>query len=135
MTRETTIQDCNGRENSLQLRLIEKLGEEGYVQQLYDFLQGKYHPDNIKVEDNEKPNLTSDQAWHIVYCLQEHFGMLDDRFEKCRDCGEIYDSYSGGTTIDSDSELRIEYDDDNNEIEKEWEESDYGNYCENCRPD
>ena len=69
--RETTIQDYNRRENSLQLKLIEQLGEEGYVQELYDFLQGKYHPSNIV--DKERPKLTADQAWHTIYCLQEYF--------------------------------------------------------------
>lgn len=133
MKRKNTIQNCNGGENSLQNNLIERLGEEGYVQQLYDFLQGKYHPSNIGNID--KPNLTADQAWHTIYCLQEHFGMLDDRFEKCRECGCIYDSYSGGTTIDSDSEP-YEYEDDNeNMVKKEWEEAEYGNYCDSCRPD
>ncbi|QUH21751.1 hypothetical protein [Alkaliphilus sp. B6464] len=124
MRRETTIQDNNGRENSLQLKLIKELGEEGYVQQLYDFLQGKYHPNSIN--DDDKPDLTADYAWHVIYCLQEHFGMLDDRFERCRECGDIYDSYEGGTTIDCDSEPHND---------KEWEESEYGNYCDCCRPD
>lgn len=120
--RETTIQDYNRRENSLQLKLIEQLGEEGYVQELYDFLQGKYHPSNIV--DKERPKLTADQAWHTIYCLQEYFGILDDRFERCKKCGYIHDSYEGGISIDEDSG------DDN----RKWEESEYGNYCENCRP-
>ena len=135
MKRETTIQNCNGEENRLQLKLIKELGEEGYVQQLYDFLQGKYSPSNISQAESEKFSLTPDQAWYIIYCFQEHFGILDDRFERCKDCGEIYDSYSGGTIIDADSEPRIEYDDNNNEIEREGDEDDYGTYCENCRPD
>ena len=123
MKRKTTIQNNNGQENSLQLKLIKELGEEGYVQQLYDFLQGKYHPSNILDED--RPKLTIDQAWHTIYCLQEHFGVLDDRFEKCKKCGDIYDSYEGGTSINEESKP------DN----REWEESEYGNYCEDCRPD
>lgn len=133
MKRETTIQNNSGRENPLQLKLIEQLGEEGYVQQLYDFLQGKYHPKNIK--DTDKPNLAADKAWHVIYCLQEHFGMLDDRFERCRECGDIYDSYSDGITIDCDTEPRIIKDDDDNDIEEEWAESEYGNYCDTCRLD
>lgn len=132
MKRKTTIQDCNGRENSLQLKLIEELGEEGYVQQLYDFLQGKYHPTDI---NDDKPNLTADQAWHVIYCLQEHFGVLDDRFERCRKCGDIYDSYEGGTTIDDDSEPKVIEDNNGNEVKKVWKESEYGNYCDDCRPD
>ena len=133
MQREITIQDSNGGENSLQLKLIEQLGEEGYVQELYDFLQGECHPDNIN--NTDKPNLSADQAWHVIYCLQEHFGMLDDRFERCRECGDIYDSYDGGTTIHDDSEPRMVEDDEGNETERKWEESEYGNYCDNCRPD
>jgi len=132
--KEITIRDNNGGENSLQLELIEELGEEGYVQQLYDFLQGKYFPSDITVPTDEKPNLTANQAWHVIYCLQEHFGMLDDRFERCRNCGDIYDSYEGGTTIDDDSEPKM-VENDGNEVEKAWEESEYGNYCDYCRPD
>ena len=124
MKRKTTIQDNNGQENLLQLKLIKELGEEGYVQQLYDFLQGEYHPNNIA--DKDKPKLTADQAWHTIYCLQEHFGVLDDRFERCKKCGDIYDSYDSGNTIDNDSEPHND---------RKWEESEYGNYCEGCRPD
>ena len=132
MKRKTTIQDNNGGENSLQLKLIEQLGEEGYVQQLYDFLQGKYHPTNINPDN--APKLTADQSWHVIYCLQEHFGILDDRFERCRGCEEIYDSHNGGTLIDCDSRY-IVVDEDFNEVEEGWDESEYGNYCEDCRPD
>jgi hypothetical protein len=128
---EIRIRNNNGGENRLQLELIEELSEEGYVQQLYDFLQGKYHPENIN--DGDKPNLTADQAWHVIYCLQEHFGALDDRFEKCRECGTIYDSYEGGTTIDSDS-TRTRYD-NGKEVKEKFIKSDYGNYCDDCRPD
>ena len=85
------------------------------------------------ITDNDKPNLTADQSWHVIYCLQEHFGMLDDRFEKCRECGDIYDSDNGGLTIDCDSTHLVE-NEDYEEVEKEYKESDYGNYCEDCEP-
>jgi hypothetical protein len=130
-----TIRNNNGGENGLQLELIKQLGEEGYVQQLYDFFQGKYFPPNITITDEEKPNLTAIQAWYVLYCLQEHFGMLDDRFERCCKCGKIYDSYDGGTTIDNDSEPKIITDNSGNESKHQWEKSEYGNYCDYCRPD
>lgn len=101
-----------------QEKLAQQLGDEGYVQELYNFLQGKSHPEDI--DDNNKPNLTKEQAWHVIYCLQEHFGMLGDKFELCCHCGCIFDSENGGTTIDEDSE---------------FDSSKYGIYCEDCRPD
>jgi len=134
METEITIREYNGGENLLQLALIEQLGEVGYVQQLYDFLQGKFYPESIK-EDDGKPNLTSEQAWDVIYCMQEHFGLLDQRFERCDKCGDIFDSYNEGVSIYEDSELRIVEDDDGNEVEKSWEKSQYGIYCDSCRPD
>lgn len=130
---ENTIRNNNGGENSLQLELIKELGEEGYVQQLYKFLQGKYHPEKITAKD--VPTLTADQAWHVIYCLQEHFGILDDRFERCCACGDIYDSNEGGVTIGDDTEPQKVTDGEGNEVERTWDISEHGMYCDSCRPD
>lgn len=71
-------------------KLIETYGEEGFVQQFYKFLQGKMHPYRISREN--APDLTKEQAWHVIYCMQEYFGIFDDRFERCKICDCIYDS-------------------------------------------
>lgn len=100
--------------------LVRELGEEGYIEQFYAFLQGKFHPDNIQMKD--VPTLSPDQAWHVIYCMQEYFGLFDDNFERCKDCGCIYDSQNGGTVISEETEPLISQDE-------------YGTYCEDCRPD
>ena len=46
-------------------KLIEEYGEEGFIQQFYEFLQGKMYPDKINAEN--VPDLTKEQAWHVIY--------------------------------------------------------------------
>ena len=41
-------------------KLIEELGSVGYMQRFYEFLQGKFHPDNITKRD--VPELSPEQA-------------------------------------------------------------------------
>ena len=47
------------------MELMAKLGSTGYMQRFYEFLQGKFHPENITAED--APILSGDQAWHVIY--------------------------------------------------------------------
>ena len=91
-----------GREHD-SMELMARFGCSGYMQKFYEFLQGKFHPE--KIMDKDAPNLSGDQAWHVIYCMQEYFGIFDDRFERCRECVH-------GFT-----------------------EEEYGHYCEDCRPD
>lgn len=114
-------------------RLVEELGSAGYMQRFYEFLQGKSHPENIL--ENHIPNLSPDQAWHVIYCMQEYFGIFSDRFECCKECGKIYDSYEEGCTVGEDTEP-VEWVDLCGEKQiREFETEEYGNYCEGCRPD
>lgn len=114
-------------------KLIEELGSVGYMQRFYEFLQGKFHPDNITKRD--VPELSPEQAWHSIYCMQEYFGIFDDRFERCRECGDIYDSYEEGTVIDEDTEPIEIVDMLGQKQIHNFAESEYGTYCEECRPD
>lgn len=66
------------------MELMAELGSTGYMQRFYEFLQRKFHPEKIMTKD--APNLSGDQAWHVIYCMQEYFGVFDDRFERCRVC-------------------------------------------------
>ncbi len=63
-----------------------------WVQEFYEFLQGE-NPDSIKVNNI---NLTSDNAFTIIWYLQEHFPLIPDRIEKCTECNELYDSFRQG---------------------------------------
>ena len=90
-----------GREHD-SMELMARFGCSGYMQKFYEFLQGKFHPEKIMAEDT--PNLSGDQAWHVIYCMQEYFGVFDDRFERSRECDTIFDSYEEGTVINEDTE-------------------------------
>lgn len=119
--------ECDSR------KLIKKLGCSGYMQEFYEFLQGKFHPENITADDC--PNLSKDQAWHVIYCMQEYFGIFDDRFERCRSCDMIFDSYEEGTVIGEDTEPAERDMIFGEKIVHRFTEDEYGHYCEECRPD
>lgn len=84
------------------------------TQELMGFLQGNV-PEGWTVPD--MPRLTRDQAFAVVYYLQEGMGLISDRFELCSDCGSIFDSNCEGGSIDSE--------DTEDEIE-------HGVYCDDC---
>lgn len=113
--------------------LVAELGGEGYIERFYDFLQGKFHPDNIQMKD--APVLSADQAWHVIYCMQEYFGLFDDHFERCKDCGCIYDSQNEGTVISEETEPLIIKDMLGKKYTHIFKKEEYGSYCEDCRPD
>lgn len=113
--------------------LTERLGCSGYIQQFYEFLQGKFHPENIVRRDC--PNLSKEQAWHVIYCMQEYFGIFDDRFECCQNCDSIFDSYEEGTSISEDTDPVEQYTILGEKCVHWFTEEEYGHYCEDCRPD
>lgn len=64
--------------------------------ELYKWLQGE------KMEGYEiknQPKLNEEQAFAVIYMLQEAYGFIPDNFEKCDVCGELYDSYIEGDAI------------------------------------
>lgn len=98
------------------------------VEQFYNWLQGINCPKELHTEN--KMNLTDDQAFSVIYYLQEILGVLPDKFEKCNDCGCLYDSEAEGTYIGEDSTWENEFGE-----EEHFDESQYGFYCDNCRID
>lgn len=95
----------------------------------YEWLQGKSCPPGIEFQT--KPQLTEEEAFSVIYYLQEKLGVLPDKFERCRECGCLYDSDSEGVNIDGDS-IVVE---DGQEKDTNFPEEMYGNYCDSCRPD
>ena len=86
------------------------------TQELYNFLKGeemditvnKSIENCIRIDEDFKPKeihlkgilkLTEDQAFSIIYMLQEYFKIIPDIYEQCDHCGEIYDSESEGHYI------------------------------------
>lgn len=77
------------------------LSDIEWVTEFYNFLQGEI-PDSIKIKQPIK--LTPDEAFMVVWYLQEHFSILPDEIEKCDNCGEIYDSGREGVYLEEPNE-------------------------------
>jgi hypothetical protein len=66
---------------------------EDWINEFYLFLQTG-EADKIKVY--HKPMLSKDQAFTIIWYLQEHFPLLPDNIEQCDVCKDLYNSNSTG---------------------------------------
>ena len=62
------------------------------IEELYRFLQGEL-PKGIHIK--HPPKLSSRKAFRVIWFLQEVTGVLPDRYERCKTCGDIFDSYDG----------------------------------------
>lgn len=100
------------------------------VRKFYEWLQGGKNPESIDFKT--KPKLTAEEAFSVIYYLQEELGILPDCYEQCRECKCLYDSYEEGTSIGEDSTI---IDEEGNEIDGNFSVEMYGLYCESCRPD
>ena len=67
------------------------------LNEFFMFLQGEC-PDAISVR--EMPKLNSQQAFSVIYYLQEHLPVFPDTIEKCDRCGELFDLFYSGTHCD-----------------------------------
>lgn len=103
---------------------IEKINE------FYEWLQGKSCPEKLHFE--EKLHLTEEQAFSIIYFLQEYLEVLPDKYERCRKCGCIFDTECEGTSINEESTVIAE---NGEEVDVNFPEEMYGLYCDDCRPD
>lgn len=50
--------------------------------------------------DNIIHTLNSQQAFSVIYYLQEHLPVFPDTIEKCDRCGELFDLFYSGTHCD-----------------------------------
>jgi hypothetical protein len=81
---------------------------EDQINEFYKFLQGEL-PDTITLPEPLQFKLTEEQAFAVIWYLQEHLTVLPSQFEKCTKCHTIFNSYAEG------------------------ESTDEGNYCDHCR--
>lgn len=100
------------------------------VQKFYEWLQGGNNPERIDFKTKLK--LTAEEAFSVIYYLQEELGILPDCYEQCRECKCMYDSYNEGASIGKETTI---IDDEGNEVDGNFPEELYGMYCEDCRPD
>lgn len=73
---------------------LEEITQEK-IEKLYKFLQGEMPPD---IHMKRHPKLSSRMAFSIIWFIQEELEILPDRYERCKTCGRIFDSYSEGDT-------------------------------------
>lgn len=59
----------------------------------HNFLQGDI-PEGVHVRKFRKMN--PDQAFAVIWFLQEYCHLVSDQYEMCHGCVSIYDSSSGG---------------------------------------
>lgn len=107
---------------------LEDISQE-QIADFYEWLQGKNCPKGFNFK--RKLNLSEEEAFSIIYYLQECLGVLPDNYERCRECGDIYDSCEEGVCI---SEITL-IDGEDGEVEANFPEEMHGMYCNNCRPD
>ena len=74
---------------------------------------------------SSQPRLSPEEAFSIIYVLQEELHLIPDTIEMCLKCKELFDTKTEGRYIDEDS---LDY------AGNTYDEADYGNYCDNCEP-
>jgi len=74
-------------------------GQVEVIDQLHRFLQGEV-PDGYRIGEERVPKLTADQAWTVIWYVQELHQQLSVEIERCDVCGEIYDSANSGDCLD-----------------------------------
>ena len=80
--------------------------ESDGMNELLRFLKGEFTPGIVKIVDKQRlPKLTQTQAWFAIYVLQEHFGILPEKFELCDECGRMFDSDSEGVHTDDKAQF------------------------------
>lgn len=69
------------------------------TQELFEFLQGEI-PDGYRIKRQSVPKLTAEQAWTVVWYIQEQHWQAPDHIERCELCGDLYNSHSEGDLLD-----------------------------------
>ena len=68
------------------------------AQELFDMLTGKRIPSGITIP--HPPNLSPQQAFGVIWFLQEHLRIIPDTFEMCAVCSTIFDTREEGWFVD-----------------------------------
>ena len=64
-------------------------------------MTGQSLPDGVTMAN--QPTLSRQNAFSVVWFLQEHLRILPDNIELCFKCGCLYDADYGGTFINDES--------------------------------
>lgn len=86
------------RKLSLRSNAFDTLEE---ANQLYLWLQHKAYDDECTYTLGDlTPYLTDDEAFAVIYYLQEKIGIIPTTYEKCPICGKLYDSEREGIPME-----------------------------------
>lgn len=69
------------------------------TQEIFDFLQGKV-PESVRIPKADRPTLTPEQAWTVIWFLGNAYYEVPDFIERCEICGDLFDSNKGGSCLD-----------------------------------
>lgn len=69
------------------------------TEELFAFLQGTL-PEGYKVPKKDRPKLTADQAWTVIWYLGNLYWQVTDRIERCGVCGSLYHTHREGDCLD-----------------------------------
>jgi len=69
------------------------------INKLHRFLQGEL-PKEVSMK--YKPKLSPTLAWDVIWFLQEITRIIPDNFERCSQCGDIFDSWTEGIHVSED---------------------------------
>lgn len=68
---------------------------------LYLWLQNNYYdPDMPYFITKFQPGLSAEEAFAVIYYLQEKFQIISETYEQCDMCGRLYDSEEEGILVD-----------------------------------
>ena len=98
------------------------------LQEFHEFLKGKV-PEGWNIKKSKMPKLTPDQAFEVIYYLQEELQVFPDDFELCHACKQIFSRNDGGIIVDDNDGLE-------DAIERGYTVSkkDIGHiFCDECR--
>lgn len=102
-TKEDTTIEEHRMALDASIRVFEKENSEitlEQVEEFFDFLRGEL-PDGMSLVKKNIPKLRDDQAFAIIWYIQERLRIIPDNFELCHDCKQIYDADYGGIAVDN----------------------------------
>lgn len=69
------------------------------TEELFALLQGEL-PDGCNITRSNRPKLTADQAWTVIWWLGNQYWQVTDRVDRCDVCGSLYNSCQEGHCLD-----------------------------------
>ncbi len=71
-----------------------------WVEEFYEFLQGDV-PSSVRLK--EKLNLSPEQAFNVIWYLQEQLPVFPDHIQRCGECDSLYDPRESGFCDENNS--------------------------------